>query len=138
MAEQTLSVPPPAPAEAVVILEVPRIGSRFRDWQIEITESTTGEMTHLHYEAMRAKGAVYGVSTMRVPFGRLVLTSAGAYGVRIAGLAGGEDLSRCCIILSRPYLGRMVLQIIGIVFCGIGLLLSLLLGAWQLFPLQTA
>lgn len=40
------------------------------------------------------------------------------------------------LLFSKPYLGRMVLQIIGIVLCAIGLLLSLLLGAWQLFELQ--
>ncbi|MEP6709735.1 MAG: hypothetical protein ABJB32_06345, partial [Verrucomicrobiota bacterium] len=40
-------------------------------------------------------------------------------------------------LLSRPYLGRMVLQIIGIVVCSVGMLLSLLLGLWQVLPLQS-
>jgi hypothetical protein len=31
----------------------------------------------------------------------------------------------------------MVLQIIGIVICGVGMLLSLLLGSWQVLPLQS-
>jgi hypothetical protein len=39
-------------------------------------------------------------------------------------------------MFSRPYLGRMVLQIIAIVICAIGMLLSLLLGLWQVLPLQ--
>ena len=39
-------------------------------------------------------------------------------------------------MLSRPYLARMILQIIGIVFFAIGMLLSLLLALWQVLPLQ--
>ena len=91
----------------------------------------------MKYEYMRAQGAVYGVTTMRVPLGRMTAQRAGAYSMRVTGLQAGKDYSACRILLSRPYLGRMVLQIIGIVICGVGMLLSLLLGLWQVLPLQS-
>ena len=73
---------------------------------------------------------------MRVPLGRVVVQRPGSYLVRIDGLQAESDYSNSRLLLSRPYLGRMVLQIIGIVICAIGFLLSLLLGWWQVLPLQ--
>ena len=73
---------------------------------------------------------------MRVPLGRVIVERPGSYLVRVGGLQEGADYARCRIMFSRPYLGRMVLQIIGIVICAIGMLLSLLLALWQVLPLQ--
>jgi hypothetical protein len=73
---------------------------------------------------------------MRVPIGRIMLERSGRYLIRVSGLDRGTTDPRCRMLFSRPYLGRMIAQIIGIVFCGVGLLLSLLLALWQLFPLQ--
>jgi hypothetical protein len=120
----------------LLMVEVPRIGSRFRELQFQILEKVTGTVTSLSYNFVRAQGAVYGVTTMRVPIGRLQISRPGSYLVRVIGLQPGGDLSRSRILLSRPYLRRMVLQIISIVICGIGLLLSLLLALWQVLPLQ--
>jgi hypothetical protein len=90
----------------------------------------------MKYGYGRAQGATYGVSTARVPFGRMTAQRAGAYRVRVGGLQTGHDYSRYRIFLSRPYLGRLVAQIIAIVICGVGLLLSLLLALWQVLPLE--
>jgi hypothetical protein len=134
VAEQEMAVP--EAADSLVVLEVPRFGSDHRTWQIDLTEHATNETTQLRYDPLRAQGAVYGVGTMRVPFGRIRLPRAGRYRVRVGGLTPGKDYSKSRIILSRPYLGRMILQIIGIVLFAIGMLLSLLLGLWQVLPLQ--
>jgi hypothetical protein len=124
------------PAALVLLIEVPRFGSNFRQFEFEVVEKASGQSTKLRYDFLRAQGAVYGVTTMRVPLGRITVQRPGSYLVRIGGLQPGTDYSRSRIMFSRPYLGRMVLQIIGIVICAIGLLLSLLLALWQILPLQ--
>jgi hypothetical protein len=124
------------PGELVLLLETPRFGSEHRNFEFEIIEQATGAAAKMKYDFARAQGATYGVSTMRVPLGRMIAQRAGAYLVRVAGLQSGKDYSRYQLLLSRPYLGRLVLQIIGIVMCGVGMLLSLLLALWQVLPLQ--
>jgi len=123
-------------AALLLLIEVPRFGSRFRELEFEVVEQASGRTTKLTYDFLRAQGAVYGVTTMRVPLGRVTVERPGSYLVRVDGLQEGADYSRCRIMFSRPYLGRMVLQIIGIVICAIGMLLSLLLALWQVLPLQ--
>ena len=120
----------------LLMVEVPRFGSDFRQLQFEVVEQASGQVTRLSYDFLRAQGAVYGVTTMRVPIGRLPFVQPGRYLVRVLGLQPRTSYSSSRIMLSQPYLGRMVLQIIGIVICAIGLLLSLLLGLWQVLPLQ--
>jgi hypothetical protein len=135
VAEQELAIR--EPGELVLLLETPRFGTDYRNFEFDIAESATGQRAHMKYEYMRAQGAVYGMTTMRVPLGRMTAQRAGAYLMRVTGLQAGKDYSACRILLSRPYLGRMVLQIIGIVICGVGMLLSLILGSWQVLPFQS-
>ena len=123
-------------ATLLLLIEVPRFGSDFRQLEFEVVERASGRTTKLSYDFIRAQGAVYGVTTMRVPLGRVTVERPGSYLVRVGGLKPGGDYSRCRIMFSRPYLRRMVLQIIGIVICAIGMLLSLLLALWQVLPLQ--
>ena len=133
-AEQEFTLRDPGPL--LLIIEVPRFGSNFRQFEFEVVEKASGQVTKLSYDFVRAQGAVYGVSTMRVPLGRITVKRPGPYLVRIAGLGNAADCSRSRIMLSHPYLGRMALQIMGIVICAIGMLLSLLLVLWQVLPLQ--
>lgn len=119
----------------LLIAEVPRFGSAFRDLEFQVIEKETGKVTNLAYNFLRAQGAVYGITTMRVPIGRLHVAHPGSYLVRVLGRQTGAESSGR-IMLSRPYLGRMFGQIMGIVVCGTGLLLSLLLALWQVLPLQ--
>jgi hypothetical protein len=134
VAEQEVTIR--EPGEVVLIAEVPRFGSDFRNLEFEVIEQVTGHGTTMKYDYMRAQGAVYGLTTMRVPLGRMTALRAGRYLVRVTGLQVGKNYSASRILLSRPYLGRMVGQILGIVACAVGMLLSLLLALWQLFPLQ--
>jgi len=124
------------PGEVVLLLETPRFGSDYRNFEFEVVEKATGQTTKMKYDYMRAQGAVYGVTTMRVPLGRMTAQHAGTFLVRVSGLQVGKDYSGSRVMFSRPYLGRMVSQILGIVVCGIGMLLSLLFALWQIFPLQ--
>jgi len=120
----------------LLLIEVPRFGSDFRHLEFEVVERASGRTTKLSYDFVRAQGAVYGVTTMRIPLGQVTVERPGSYLVRVGGLQQGADYSRCRIMFSRPYLRRMVLQIIGIVICAIGMLLTLLLALWQVLPLQ--
>jgi hypothetical protein len=115
--------------ETLVVIEVPRTASDFRSFQIQLTDGASGQSVTMSYSLATAQGAVYGVSTMQVPFGRFK-ANAGTYLMRIAGLQPGDDYSRYRLILSRPYLGRMALQIIGIALCGVGMLGCVIWSAW--------
>lgn len=125
------------PGEVLLLIETPRFGSDYRNFEFEVTEKATGQSTKIKYDYLRAQGAVYGVTTARVPLGRITAQRAGAFLVRASGLQTGKDYSSSRVMFSRPYLGRMVGQILGIVVFGIGMLLSLLFALWQLFPLQS-
>lgn len=124
------------PGELVLLLETPRLSTDYRNFEFEVVEQATGEKTKMKYSYARAQGAVHGVTTMRVPLGRMIAQGAGSYLVRVLGLQAGKDYSSSRIVFSRPYLGRMALQIFGIVVCAVGMLLSLLGALWQVLPLH--
>jgi hypothetical protein len=124
--------------EVVLLLETPRMAVSYPHLTFVVVETATGSATQMVYDYARAQGAVRGVSTVRIPFGRLTVQRPGAYLVRVTGLDAARDYSGSRILLSRPYLGRMALQIVGIVLCAVGALLCLILAAWQIFPPQAA
>jgi len=115
--------------DVTILIETPRTSADFRSFQIQLLEKKTGQMSTMTYSLMTAQGSVYGVSTMQVPFGRIT-ANAGDYFVRVSGLRPGQDYSSYKLIFSRPYMGRMVLQIIGIVLSGVGMLGSVIWSAW--------
>jgi hypothetical protein len=125
--QQEISLP--STGDVLVMMEVPRMGSDFRTFQIELVQKQTGQATAMSYSYVTAQGATYGFSTMQVPFGRMPSARAGVYLVRIARLQPGKDYSNHRLILSRPYVARMVRQILAIVFCGVGMLLSVIWAA---------
>jgi hypothetical protein len=131
VAEQEFDLPA---VPLLLLLEVPRFGSNFRDLEFDLIGQPTGKVITLSYNLLRAQGAVYGVTTMRVPIGRLTVEQPGLYLLRVNGLPAGAENTDSRILFSRPYLARMILQIIAIVLLAIGLLLSLLLALWQVFP----
>ncbi len=119
-----------SPGEVLVAVEVPRMSTDYRSFQIQLVDRQSGQAVNMAYSMMTAQGAVYGVTTKQVPFGRMN-AHPGAYLVRMWGFQAGQDYSRYRLILSRPYMGRMALQIVGIVFCVVGMLLSLIWAAWM-------
>jgi len=54
-------------AALLLLIEVPRFGSGFRELEFEVVERASGRATKLSYDFVRAQGAVYGVTTIRVP-----------------------------------------------------------------------
>jgi hypothetical protein len=134
VAEQQVTLVKPLALRLLV--EVPRFAPWLRRLEFEVTEVATSRRTKLGYDLVRAQGAVYGVTTMRVPLGTVIAERAGEYLIRVNGLESGKDYSQSKVMLSRPYLARMIFQIMAIVFCALGLLGSLLLALWQILPLQ--
>ncbi len=115
--------------ETLVVIEAPRTASDFRGFQIQLTDRQSGQSVAMSYSLATLQEPVYAVSTMQVTFGRFN-ANAGTYLVRIAGLQPGADYSRYRLMLSRPFMGRMALQIIGIVLCGVGMLGCVIWSAW--------
>src|SRR5438046_6973018 len=89
------------PAELLLLVEVPRFRSKFHPLEFEVIEKATGQSTRMRYDFLRAQGAVYGLTTMRVPLGRFTAQRPGAYLVRITGLLPGTDYSGSRIMLSH-------------------------------------
>ena len=127
-----------APGEVVLLMEVPRLASDFRNFQIEVIDRQGGQGATMKYRYLTAQQTVYGMTTMKVPFGRMTTIQPGAYLVRVSGLQAGKDYSNYHLLLSRPYFGRMAFQIVGIVVSGVGTLLSVLWACWLLGLLRPA
>ena len=121
-----------SPGELVLSVEVPRMTTEYREWDYEVTVVSTSQTHRMKYGGPRATGAVTGISTIKVPLGRLVLERAETLVLRLKGLTANSDYSTYQLVLARPHLARMALQIVGLVLCGVGALLSLLWGLWQL------
>src|SRR5262249_51456557 len=119
-----------SPGEVLVMIETPRTSADYRSFQIQLVDQQTHQTVNMAYSMVIAQEAIYGVTTMKVPFGRMN-ASAGTYVVRMWGMQPGQDYSRYRLILSRPHMQRMVLQILGIVMCAVGMLLSVIWAAWM-------
>jgi hypothetical protein len=128
MPEQEICLP--STGMVRLVLETPRTSGDYRNLRIELNEKQTGQSATASYSLLTAQAAVYGVTTMQVPLGPATMLPAGVYIARISGLRAESDYSRYRLIVSRPYIGRLSLQIIILVLCGTGMLLDLVWFAW--------
>ncbi len=142
-----LAVAPVVPAQEIqlpssgmarVLLECPRTSADYRNMRIELVEKESGRNVTADYAPLAAQGAVYGVTTMQVPIGPAAMLRTGTYVVRIGGLQAGNDYSRYRLMISRPYIGRLTLQIIGLVLCGVAMLLDVIWFCWMAGWMQSA
>jgi hypothetical protein len=120
----------PGAGEVVVLVQMPQLASDFANLQIELTEKGSGSTQVMKYSYASAQGAVHGFDGVKMRFGRMTIPREGIYVARVSGLSLGKDYSNYRLIFSRPYLGRMTLQIVGIVACAVGMLGCLIWGAW--------
>ncbi len=116
-------------SEIVLEVDTPRLSHEYRQFEVQVTEMSTREVTRFAYQPSIVGRESYGVTTMRVPFGRM-LAREGKYLLRIEHLRTGADYSSTRLILSRPYMGRMAGHIIALVLCAAGTLGSLIWSAW--------
>ncbi|MEO6005188.1 MAG: hypothetical protein ABIZ04_01945 [Opitutus sp.] len=75
--------------------------------------------------------------TIKIPIGRLALANPDTLTIRVKGLSAEKSSADAQVILTRPYLGRMAFQIVGIVLCAVAALLSLLGALWTMGVLKT-
>jgi hypothetical protein len=118
------------PGEFVVSVEVPRMATDYREWEFEVTEERTKRSHLMKWGGPRSTGAVTGISTVKVPLGRLTLAQPDQLSLRVKGLASDANYSAYRIVLARPHLLRMAVQITGLALCGMGMLLCLIWGLW--------
>src|SRR5882724_4283997 len=62
-----------SPGEVVVLVEAPRTSQEFRAFQIQLIDRQSGQVGTFAYSYATAQEAVYGVTTMQVPFGRMTV-----------------------------------------------------------------
>jgi hypothetical protein len=101
-------------------------------------EDSTNRNHLMKWGGPRSTGAVTGISTVKIPVGRLTLARPDKLTVRVKGLAPDTNYSTSHVVLARPHLARMAMQIVGLVVCGVGMLLSLLWGLWLVGVVKTA
>jgi hypothetical protein len=130
VSEQNVAVN--SPGELVVSIEVPRMATEYRQWEIEVTVGSTRQLHLMKWGGPRSTGAVTGISTVKVPVGRLTLARPDTLSVLMKGLAPDANYSAYNLVLARPHLARMAVQIVGLVICGVGALLSLIWALWLL------
>ena len=126
--EQSVAVA--APGELVVSVEVPRLTTEYRQWEIEIAERKSQRVHSMKWGGPRATGAVTGLSTIKIPIGRINLLQSDTLTVRVKGLVSPDAGETSQLVFARPHLARMALQIVGLVIGGVGTLLSLLWALW--------
>lgn len=115
--------------EVVVDVETPRLSQEYRQFEVELIEARTAQVAKFAAPSSMVGRESYGVTTARIPFGRMTARE-GKYFVRVGNVRLGADYSTTRVILSRPYMGQLVGRIIGLVFCAVGALGSLIWGAW--------
>lgn len=128
VAQQTVTME--LPGEFVVSVEVPRMATDYREWEFEVAEERSKRSHLMKWGGPRSTGAVTGVSTVKIPLGRLTLAQPDQLSLRVKGLTPDGNYSAYRIILARPHLLRMAVQITGLALCGVGMLLCLLWGLW--------
>ncbi len=134
--EQIIAVE--SPGELVVSVEVPRMATDYRQWEFEFVDANTRRIHSMKYGGPRATGTVTGISTIKIPIGRLTFAEPHTLTLRVKGLAPDVNYSTYHVVLARPHLARMALQIVGLVLCGVGTLLSLLRGLWLMGVLKAS
>jgi len=121
------------PAGPVILaVEAPRLSVAYRALRFQVSDDGGRPVADLRYRMTTASGAVYGVTRVKVPFGRLTITHPGAFHVRASGLPPDQDPTAYRLVFTRPYLARLALQIIGLVLCFTGAFLALLRVLWLL------
>ena len=126
--EQTVAVE--SPGELVVSIEVPRMSTEYRQWEFEIVEDNSKQTHTMKWGGPRSTGAITGISTIKVPIGRLTVARPDRLTIRVKGLASDVNYSTYHLVLARPHLARMALQITSLALCGVGTLLSLIWALW--------
>jgi hypothetical protein len=109
-----------AEAGAVVLcIEAPHFGTQFAGVDFAMRDGIGREVPSAPI-LFRAK--VSGFSRVRLTLRSFDIPRAGRYRLIASGIAHGRDMSETAIVLTRPFVGAMVLAILGVVLGGIALI----------------
>jgi hypothetical protein len=78
------------------------------------------------------RSKVSGFSRVRLAVRTFDVPRAGRYRLIASGIAAGRDMSDAALVFARPFVGAMVLCILGIVFGGMALIAGIVLTALRL------
>ncbi len=120
----------------ILAVEAPRLATAYRALRFQVSDGGGRAVADLAYRMTTASGAVYGVTRVKVPFGRFTVARSGPFRIRASGLAPDQDPSDYRLLFTRPYLARLALQIAGLVFCFAGAFLALLRALWLVGLMQ--
>ena len=119
----------PAAGTAVLCIEQPHFGMPFAGVDFTMRDDYGHEVPSTPI-VFRSK--VSGFSRVRLSVRAFDVPRAGRYRLVASGIAPGRDMSQAAIVFARPFVGAMVLCILGIVFGGMALIAGIVLTSLRL------
>jgi hypothetical protein len=119
----------PAEGPVVLCIEAPHFSTAFAGVDFAMRDDHGHEVPSTPI-VFRSK--VSGFSRVRLSVRAFDVPRAGRYRLVASGIAPGRDMSEAAIVFARPFVGAMVLCILGIVFGGMALIAGIVLTALRL------
>jgi len=119
----------PAAGPVVLCIEAPHFSTAFAGVDFTMRDDYGHEVPSTPI-VFRSK--VSGFSRVRLSVRAFDVPRAGRYRLVASGLAPGRDMSQAAIVFARPFVGAMVLCILGIVFGGMALIAGIVLTSLRL------
>jgi hypothetical protein len=114
-----------APGTVVLCIEQPHFGAAFAGVAFSMRDEGGREVPSTPI-VFRSK--VAGFSRVRLAVRAFEIARAGRYRLAASGLAGG-DLSDAAIVFAKPFVGAMVVSILGITLGGMALIGGIVLAS---------
>jgi len=119
----------PAAGPVVLCIEAPHFSTAFAGADFTMRDDYGHEVPSTPI-VFRSK--VSGFSRVRLSVRAFDVPRAGRYRLVASGIAPGRDMSQAAIVFARPFVGAMVLCILGIVFGGMALIAGIVLTSLRL------
>ena len=113
-----------AAGTAVLCIETPHLGTAFAGVDFAMRDDRGHDVPSAPI-VFRSK--VSGFSRVRLSVRAFEIPRAGRYRLVASGIAPGRDMSSSAIVFARPFVGAMVLCILGITFGGMALIAGIVL-----------
>lgn len=120
--EHTLPVIPHQKIEFIDIgekylhVEGPRFTTVFSGISFALSDGSTNLPVRLRSVILRS--VMGGMSRAKLLLKTFVIDHAGSYGLQIGGIKEGVDYSNTHIVITKPYLAKLTLNILGLILAG--------------------
>jgi hypothetical protein len=118
-----------AKGSVVLCIELPHFGTAFAGVDFAMKDDHGHDVPSTPI-VFRSK--VSGFSRVRLSVRAFDVPRAGRYRLIASGIAPGRDMSDAAIVFARPFVGAMVLCILGITFGGMALIAGIVLTSLRL------